>query len=83
MNSIEKILSLSLCVCVSCSFIIPFYYECKDFIDNQNIENYFDENEVYNFSSEKYLIKDELILCGEEYTAGELIEKELYNSCKK
>ena len=81
MNTIEKTkaLILSLLLATSLYSIYDVYIR---FVEHQNIDNLFTKTEVYDFSDDKYLAKQNIILCGEEYGIGSIIEKDLYNRCK-
>ena len=54
---------------------------CHNFLEHQNLDNYFNSDGVYDFSDEQYLLMEDTELCGINYLAGSIVDKELYNKC--
>ena len=82
MNAIERIKILLVSLLIFSSAIITLN-GFIDFIENQNLNNYFLTEDVYNFSDESYLVKKEINICGKKYLPGDIINKETYDYCKK
>ena len=82
MNPIERLKILLVSIIISSSVII-IISGCVDFLQHQNLDNYFLNEDVYDLSDESYLVKKEITICGKEYSPGEVIKKETYNYCKK
>lgn len=82
MNAIERIKILLVSLLIFSSAIITLNVFI-DFIENQNLDNYFITEDVYNFSDEYYLVEKELNICGKKYVPGSVINKKTYDYCKK
>ena len=82
MNAIERIKILLVSLLIFSSAIITLN-GFINFIENQNLDNYFLTEDVYNFSDEYYLVEKEMNICGKKYIPGNVINKETYDYCKK
>ena len=81
MNVMEKVKTLVLSMLLATS-LFAIFKPYIDFVWHQNIDNLFTQTDVYDFSEDKYLVKQNINLCGKEYEVGSIIEKDLYDKCK-
>jgi hypothetical protein len=82
MNTIQTIENIVLSFILVSSIII-IISGCVCFLQHQNLDNYFLNEDIYDLSDELYLIKNETNICGKKYLPGDIISKESYNYCKK
>jgi hypothetical protein len=54
---------------------------CSEFLEYQNLDEYFSSNGVYDFSDTEFLVMEDISLCGTTYQTGSIIQKDLYNRC--
>ena len=81
MNIIEKILSNVLGGVVLGGVIICFSLLCFNFVENQNLDNYFMNDDYYIINEDEYILKKDINLCGRTYHTGVSIDSGFYNEC--
>ena len=62
-------------------FIMCIIDSCVDFLNNQNFDELWNDNEMYDFTNDSYIAKQNIVLCGVEYNPGDVIQKDLFNKC--
>lgn len=81
MNIIEKILSYILGGVVLGGVIICFALLCSRFLNIQNLDNYFMNDNYYIINEDEYILKKDINLCGRIYHTGVSIDSGFYNEC--
>ena len=81
MNAIEKTKTLVLSLLLATS-VLALCDNYIKFVEHQNLNDFFYYTDVYDFNQNEYLVKKELNLCGREYLPGDIIYKNIYESCK-
>ena len=81
MNIIEKILSHIIGGIILGGFIICFVLLCCKFLDTQNLDNYFMNDNYYIINEDEYILKKDINLCGRVYHTGVSIDSGFYNEC--
>ena len=81
MNIIEKILSHILGGIVLGGVIICFSLLCCKFLDTQNLDNYFMNDDYYIINEDEYILKKDINLCGRVYHMGVSVDSGFYNEC--
>ena len=81
MNIIEKILSHIIGGVILGGFIICFALLCCRFLNTQNLDNYFMNDNYYIINEDEYILKKDINLCGETYHTGFSVDSGFYNEC--
>ena len=81
MTNIERILAKVVGGVVLGGVILCFGQQCFDFVNYQNLDSYFVDNDVYEINDNEYLTKRQMNLCGTEYQIGEIINQDTYDYC--
>lgn len=77
---IEKLQTI-IAACTIFFVVFGIANACVGFLNNQNFNELLTTNNVYNFTDDSYLVKDNIVLCGVEFKPGDVIQKDLYNKC--
>ena len=81
MSSIEKLLNYIKGRVILGGFIICFAIICCKFLDTQNLDNYFMNDNYYIINEDEYILKKDINLCGRVYHTGASIASGFYNEC--
>jgi hypothetical protein len=81
MTNIERILANMVGGVILGGFLLCFGHQCFNFIQNQDLNDYFISSEVYDFSEDRYLLNKDINLCGKDYHVGETVDKDRYDYC--
>ena len=81
MNIIERLLSRVVGGVILGGFLLCFAHQCFNFVNYQNLDSYFVDNDVYEINEDEYLMKKRMNLCGEIYDVDEIINKDTYDYC--
>lgn len=82
MNNIIERIQTIIVAGIIFTTIYGIAHGCVCFLNNQNFDELLSENNVYDFTDESYLAKDNIVLCGVEFKPGDVIQKDYYNKCK-